>query len=253
MRSGDSASAIATARRLARYAWAAPTTALGLAVVVAGGPRARLRIVDGVIEAHGPALSTLLASLPLVPGGAAALTLGHVVIGRNAQSLESTRGHERVHVRQCERWGPLLVPAYLAAGAWAMLRGRDAYLDNVFEREAYRDAPAPKAGGLRGFDLGGTAAQAFRPPGSGTGGNRRRSALRLLPVPHEDDALAAGIRLRHRNGDEAFPAENRRELRRLAAQRLPRFRRALEQSVLHPHTAPPAEQLCAEAAAGAFD
>ena len=121
-----------------RYVWAAPTTALGLVVVLAGLPRARLRVVDGVLEAHSPVLASLLCRLPFVAGGAAAVTLGHVVIGRDRRALDSTRAHERIHVRQCERWGPLFVPAYLVAGLWAVVRGRDAYLGNVFEREAYQ-------------------------------------------------------------------------------------------------------------------
>ena len=52
-----------------------------------------------------------------------------------------TRAHERVHVRQCERWGPLFVPAYLGVSLWLMARGRDAYRDNPFEVEAYAEAP----------------------------------------------------------------------------------------------------------------
>ena len=121
---------------LVRYAWAAPTTALGLVVVVAGLRRAHLRVVDGVLEAHGPALAWLLTHLTLMEGGAAALTLGHVVIARDDWSLESTRAHERVHVRQCETWGPFFVPAYLAASLSAFLRGRHFYFDNRFEVEA---------------------------------------------------------------------------------------------------------------------
>jgi hypothetical protein len=54
--------------------------------------------------------------------------------------LDETRAHERVHVAQCERWGPLFVPAYLAAGAWAWARGRHPYFDNPFEREAFAAA-----------------------------------------------------------------------------------------------------------------
>jgi hypothetical protein len=50
--------------------------------------------------------------------------------------LESTRKHKRVHVSHCERWGVLFVPAYLAAGAWAFIRGGHPYFDNRFEREA---------------------------------------------------------------------------------------------------------------------
>jgi len=131
-------SAVPRASSVVRYVWAAPTTALGLLVVLAGLWRAQARLVDGVLEAHGPTLAWLLLHLTLVPGGAAALTLGHVVIARDRRSLELTRGHERVHVRQCEAWGPLFVPAYLAASLWAMLRGRSFYFDNRFEVEAFQ-------------------------------------------------------------------------------------------------------------------
>ena len=43
--------------------------------------------------------------------------------------------------RQFERWGPLMGPAYLGASAWMWLSGRDAYRDNPFEVQAYREAP----------------------------------------------------------------------------------------------------------------
>ena len=125
-------------RRAAAYAWAGPTTFVGLAVVgvamLGGG---QVRRVDGVLEAHGGFATFALRRLTLLPGGAAAMTLGHVVLGVSSAALDATRGHERVHVRQCERWGPLFLPAYLAASAWLWLRGRDAYRDNPFEREAY--------------------------------------------------------------------------------------------------------------------
>jgi hypothetical protein len=129
-----------------RYAWAAPTTTLGFVVVLAGLRGAQLRFVDGVLEAHGPALAWLLSLLTLVPGGAAALTLGHVVIARDDWSLEWTRAHERVHVRQCEAWGPFFVPAYLAASLSAFLCGRNFYIDNRFEVEAFH---AARAGSVR--------------------------------------------------------------------------------------------------------
>ena len=120
--------------------WAAPTTTLGVLVVLAGLRRAQLRVVDGVLEAHGPTLAWLLSHLTLMSGGAAALALGHVVIARDDWSLESTRPHERVHVRQCEAWGPFFVPAYLAASLWAFLLGRNFYFDNRFEVEAFHAA-----------------------------------------------------------------------------------------------------------------
>ena len=65
------------------------------------------------------------------------LTIGEDISYGNAASLESTRVHERVHVRQCEAWGPLFVPAYLAASIVAAARGGNFYYDNRFEAEAY--------------------------------------------------------------------------------------------------------------------
>ena len=93
----------------------------------------------GVLEAHGPGIAALFDLLS--PRRAiAAMTLGHVVIARNATTLASTRAHERVHVRQCERWGPCFVPAYLAASALEWLPETVTrsvrHLDNSFEREA---------------------------------------------------------------------------------------------------------------------
>ena len=64
------------------------------------------------------------------------MTLGHVVLGRNARALEVTRAHERVHVRQYESWGPFFLPAYFLAGACALVMGRHPYFDNRFELEA---------------------------------------------------------------------------------------------------------------------
>jgi uncharacterized protein (DUF2062 family) len=129
---------VRTARSVVRDVWAAPTTALGLAVMFLGLWDGQARVVDGVIEAYGPTLAWLLVHLTLMPGGAAALTLGHVVLARDRHALESTRDHERVHVRQCEVWGPLFVPAYVAASVWAVIRGRDFYFDNWFEIQAYK-------------------------------------------------------------------------------------------------------------------
>jgi hypothetical protein len=126
-------------KRATSYVWAAPTTGLGMLVAAFALIRGRLALVDGVVEAHGPVLRWLLRHLIPIQGGASAMTLGHVVLGRDADALDKTRLHERVHVRQCERWGPLFVPAYLAASLWAIARGRHPYWGNRFEREAYSD------------------------------------------------------------------------------------------------------------------
>lgn len=103
-----------------------------------------MRVVDGVVEAHGPAIAWGLRHLTLIEHGAAALTLGHVVLGLDAASLEWTRSHERVHVRQYEAWGPLFLPAYVAFSMWARVRGRHFYFDNPFEMEAFSEAPSPE-------------------------------------------------------------------------------------------------------------
>lgn len=132
------ASPSATVRLWLVYLWAGPTTTVGLlaaaAAVVSGGS---CRLVDGVIEAEGGWLRWMLRHLTFLRGGASAMTLGHVVLARDAKLLEMTRAHERVHVRQYERWGPFFVPAYLLGSVYAVLRGGRAYMDNPFEREAY--------------------------------------------------------------------------------------------------------------------
>jgi hypothetical protein len=65
------------------------------------------------------------------------MTLGHVVLGRDVELLDVTRAHERVHVRQCERWGPLFVPVYLLSSLTVWLKGGRPYEDNFLEREAF--------------------------------------------------------------------------------------------------------------------
>jgi hypothetical protein len=123
--------------QLARFAWAAPWTSLGLVVGVMGlATGGGGRRGPGILEFHGGAVLWLLAC---IPGHAFAMTLGHVVLGRSAAALDLAQSHELVHVRQYERWGPLFVPAYLACWGYLWLTRRDPYRDNPFEREAYGD------------------------------------------------------------------------------------------------------------------
>lgn len=121
-----------------RYLWALPTTCVGLVLVpptlASGG---RMQFVSGVLELHGGLVGWILRRLVPIPGGASAMTLGHVVIGRDVGALDRSRDHERIHVRQVERWGPLFLPAYLACSVWLWLRRKNPYLDNPFEKEAY--------------------------------------------------------------------------------------------------------------------
>ena len=63
-----------------------------------------------------------------------------VVLALDHDTLAALRAHERIHVQQYERWGPLFVPAYLGSSLLQWLRGQDPYLSNWFEREAFGDA-----------------------------------------------------------------------------------------------------------------
>ena len=119
--------------------WAAPASALGLAVAAAAlATGGKVRRVGRVLEIYGGAARWLLERMPAEPF---AMTLGHTVLGRSSAALDLSRDHERVHVRQYERWGPFFIPAYLLSSLWLWLRGRDAYRHNPFEIEAYREAP----------------------------------------------------------------------------------------------------------------
>lgn len=117
--------------------WASPYSLLGILIGSIGilfGGKARLR--DGAIEFYEGGTREFVKRLP--PGElTAGFTLGHVILGQTGAGLEAVGGHERVHVRQFERWGFFMGPAYLFASAYVWYRGRDAYRDNPFEIEAY--------------------------------------------------------------------------------------------------------------------
>jgi len=123
------------------YLWALPTTSVGLLATVltllTGG---RARWHTGVLEVYGGFSAFLLRRLVPLDGGASAMTLGHVVIARDPAAHTHTREHERIHVRQCERWGPLFIPVYLGTSLVLKLRGKDAYHDNFLEREAFENS-----------------------------------------------------------------------------------------------------------------
>jgi hypothetical protein len=125
------------AARLLRYLWAAPYTVLGLLLgAVAALFGATVRRHHGVVEVFGGRIGHLLAQLP--PAfGFSAMTLGHVILAVDRSALVHLRFHEHVHVRQYERWGPLFLPAYLLSSLLQLLRGRNPYRENHFERQAY--------------------------------------------------------------------------------------------------------------------
>ena len=123
--------------RLLAVLWASPYTLLGLGLgmigVCTGG---RVCIRGRVIEFYGGGVKWLLQQF-FCGEGATAFTLGHTVLGQTAAALDISRAHELVHVRQFERWGPLMGPAYLGCCLVLWLTRRRPYRDNPFEREAY--------------------------------------------------------------------------------------------------------------------
>lgn len=116
--------------------WAAPCSAVGLllaAAVLALGGRARWS--SGALEVslrERPGQCGRLARrLPF-----RAVVFGHVILAVTQEELQCIGPHERVHVEQYERWGPLFFLAYGSSSLWQLLHGRDAYWDNRFEVQA---------------------------------------------------------------------------------------------------------------------
>jgi hypothetical protein len=125
------------ALRLLAILWASPYTLLGLLLGFLGlctGGRARVR--GRVVEFYGGGVKWLLQKF-FCGEGAMALTLGHTVLGQTDAALDICRKHELVHVRQFERWGPLMGPAYLGCSLVLWLAHRRPYRDNPFERQAF--------------------------------------------------------------------------------------------------------------------
>lgn len=133
--------------KLLGYLWASPITLVGL--VLAGLvllSRGSVQRVAGVLEVSGGILGPSLGPV----GGRRleiyAITLGHVVLGGSRANLEKTRRHERVHVRQYEKLGPLFPLLYFGSSALAWARGKDPYFENIFEREAFREESGNPSG-----------------------------------------------------------------------------------------------------------
>ncbi|MEM7785735.1 MAG: hypothetical protein AAF623_20480, partial [Planctomycetota bacterium] len=105
---------------------------LGLLGLLTGG---NFKLHSGVAEFSGGLIRPLFDRLG---SGVMAMTLGHCVLGIDENALHITRKHERVHVRQYERWGPLFIPAYFLCSAILWMQKKDCYRLNPFEVEAFR-------------------------------------------------------------------------------------------------------------------
>jgi hypothetical protein len=127
-------------RVLLRRLWAAPATAIGLALAgIACLLGATARVEQGVLEVAGGRLASSLRFLPKAMR-ILAITFGHVVLGVSHSVLAQERIHEHAHVRQYERWGVLFFPLYLGSSGAQLVRGRHPYHDNAFERQACQAA-----------------------------------------------------------------------------------------------------------------
>ena len=123
--------------RLLGIIWASPYTVIGLSLggigLCSGG---RARIKGRAIEFYGGGTKWLVTRMPHGQF-TLAFTLGHTILGQSDASLDIAREHETIHVRQFERWGPFMGPAYLLASLVLWIAGRQPYRDNPFERQAY--------------------------------------------------------------------------------------------------------------------
>lgn len=122
--------------RWVKVAWAAPCSIVGLLlggwVVLLGGSAGR---IEGTLEfayrqSHAQC-GRYSRKLPY-----RAITFGHVIVAVTEAELGRCRRHERVHVKQYERWGPFFFVAYAASSAWQLINRRRPYWDNYFEVQA---------------------------------------------------------------------------------------------------------------------
>ncbi|MEX0834897.1 MAG: hypothetical protein WD010_02320 [Nitriliruptor sp.] len=113
--------------RFAAALWASPLTTAGVVLGLLGGAVPRWDPVHGCLVAAG-VRGPSGAALAMV--GADANTIGQVVLARHGQPSAALLSHEVAHVRQSERLGPFLLPAYV----W--LSARYGYRDHPLERAA---------------------------------------------------------------------------------------------------------------------
>lgn len=121
------------------YTWAMPNTLIGLtfiplALLSGGGFQVR----RGAVDVYGGVVQWFLLTFCR---GAGAMTLGHVIIAQDKYWLDRTHNHEHVHVAQYMRWGPFFLPMYCLSSFQCWRKGKNPYLENRFEIEAYGKFP----------------------------------------------------------------------------------------------------------------
>jgi hypothetical protein len=123
---------LATAKTL----WAAPCSAIGLLLALIpltlGGKAAwRHGALEVTYRQDRANCGNLASSFPF-----RGIVFGHVILAVTEEELLRIGPHERVHVEQYERWGPLFFLAYGLSGLWQLIHGRSPYWCNYFEVQA---------------------------------------------------------------------------------------------------------------------
>ena len=89
-----------------------------------------------MVAVWGYPIAGILKFMP--PNGVEGVTLGHVVLFRNAWSIRGIGAHEFEHVRQYMCWGFLFPLVYGLESLWQFVHQRHYYWDNRFEKAAYQ-------------------------------------------------------------------------------------------------------------------
>lgn len=128
--------------RALAYLWALPNTLLGVLAGLLAFQRPRMN--EGVLIFDGPVRGTLWAIRLF---RRSAVTLGHVVLSN--RPLEGTLlAHERHHVWQYERLGPLYLPLYVVIWMFMGYRRHPFELAaTLAESPVRRAAPASASAG----------------------------------------------------------------------------------------------------------
>ena len=121
---------------LLRVIWASPCSLVGLIAALlplclGGGARWNRGALEVISRPRLADCGRRSRALPF-----RAIVFGHVILAVNAEELLRLGPHERVHVAQYGRWGPVFLLAYPASSLWQWMRGRDPYRDNTFEVQA---------------------------------------------------------------------------------------------------------------------
>jgi hypothetical protein len=116
--------------------WAAPCYAVGIVLasvlLVLGG---KAKWSSGALEVtyrdRCASCGKLAGKLPF-----RGIVFGHVILAVTDEELRAIGPHERVHVEQYGRWGPLFFLAYGASSLWQIVKDRNPYWFNHFEVQA---------------------------------------------------------------------------------------------------------------------